>query len=237
MKIDEYEAHIWSSSLIMAPDDLATAQTLLSPDEAARAARFHFPVHRDRFIAAHSWLRNTLSLYLETAPATISFLYSEHNKPYLPPSTKLPLQFNLSHSADLAVCAITHNQSVGIDIEKMEINSNTDLAKRFFSTEEYHVLMQSPEHERATVFYAIWARKEAILKATGKGLRIPLNQFTVSLQKSITHIELEDHSWSLLPLTIHPDYQAALAMNGLVKKISYWEWDSSNPKLTKEEII
>ncbi len=237
MKIDKNEVHIWSSSLIISPSDLADAHALLSPDEAARAARFHFPLHRHRFIAAHSWLRRILSAYLDTPPAAIAFAYSAHKKPYLPSSGIFSVQFNLSHSGDMAVCAITSNHPVGIDIEEIKKTNYTDLAKRFFSADEYNMLIQSPEENQATIFYAIWVRKEAILKATGKGLSIPLNKFTVSIQTSVSHIELENQSWSLLPLSIHASYQAALAITGSVKKISYWEWHAAQPKLDKEEII
>lgn len=237
MKIDKNEVHIWSTSLTRTSTELTAAYASLSQVEVYRAEHFKFPIHRDRFTAAHGWLRDTLSLYLNIAPAAISFLYSEHKKPFLPPSNSPALQFNLSHSADMAVCAITLNQSVGIDIELMETESKLDLAERFFSTEEYNTLIQSPESKRTSIFYTIWARKEAILKATGKGLSIPLDQFTVPLQEKMTQIELEKQSWSLLPIHIHPEYQSALAASGAVKKISYFEWLNNQPKLIKEEII
>lgn len=221
----------------MAPDELAVAQVLLSPDEVDRANRFHFPLHRDRFLIAHSWLRNVLSLYLDKAPSAISYHFTPEKKPYLEPANGKQLTFNLSHSADLAVCAVTIDHDIGIDIEQMETESKEDLAKRFFSKSEYNLLTQVPAANRLAAFYQIWARKEAILKATGKGLSIPLNQFSVSIEPALTHIELENKVWSLLPLSIHQDYQAALAMNGKVKKISYFEFINHKPTLMNEQVL
>lgn len=237
MKLNKNEVHIWSTSLSMKADELDVAKSLLSPEEAARAARFHLALHRDRFIASHSWLRNILSLYLDIASSTISYSYTEHKKPYLSPIHHKQLYFNLTHSADMAACAISIDQELGVDIEKMGSESKEDLAKRFFSQTEHSLISEGSHESRITRFYQIWVRKEAILKATGKGLSTPLNQFSVSVEPGLTHIELENKVWSLLPLSIHPDYQAALAVGGKINRICYFDFINHKPHLVNEQVL
>lgn len=237
MNLSKNEVHIWSTPLSMRADELDVAKALLSPDEAARAARFHLSLHQERFIIAHGWLRNVLSLYIDKAPASIAYHFTQHKKPYLDPIEGLSLRFNLSHSADIAVCAISIDQELGVDIEKMGTENKEDLAKRFFSESEYNLITSAPPENRVILFYQLWARKEAILKATGKGLSIPLNQFSVAIESTLTHIELENKVWSLLPLSIHQDYQAALAIDGKINKISYFEFINHKPNLMNEQVL
>lgn len=237
MNLNKNEVHIWSTVLSMGADELAAAKQLLSTDEQARAERLLSPQHQERFIVAHSWLRSILSLYLDMSPAAIHFHFTTHKKPYLAHPNGIPLNFNLSHSVDLAVCAITLENEIGIDIEKMETESKDDLAKRFFSQTEYNLITNAPLATRTSIFYQIWARKEAILKATGKGLSTPLNQFSVSIEPALTHIELENKVWSLLPLSIHQDYQAALAVGGKINKISYFDFIHHKPHLMNEQVL
>lgn len=237
MNLSKNEVHIWSTPLSMGMDELAVANALLSPDEAARAARFQLPVHRDRFIIAHSWLRNVLSLYLDQSPSAIAYHFTTHKKPYLAPDGGLELSFNLSHSADIAVCAISVHHELGIDIEQMAAKCKDGLAKRFFSQSEYNLISSASPATRVSTFYQIWVRKEAILKATGKGLSIPLHRFSVSVEPTLTHIELDNKLWSLLPLSIHQDYQAALAIDGKINKISYFEFINHKPNLVNEQVL
>lgn len=227
MRLEPNEIHVWSSDLTIPPKQAEKKLALLSSNECERAKRFRFPIHGRRFIAARSTLRHILSLYLNISPNEIEFGYAEHKKPYLHiPNLPIPnnprLQFNLAHSHDIAIYAFTLSYAVGIDIEKIKETYDPAVAERFFSPHEFKDLMKLPSKDRITTFYRIWSRKEAVIKAVGKGLSIPLSTFSVSSNDVSETITIEHEAWSLIPLSIHPDYQSALASNQIVKKISYW---------------
>ncbi len=212
--------------------------SLLSVDERKRAFRYHLPIHRQRFIAARSSLRQILSNYIKFDPKEFVFIYDEHEKPHLNIPAYPQLQFNLSHSSNMAVYAFTLNHPIGIDIEKVQSEYNQAVADRFFSTQENEQLLQFSAHERIAGFYRIWSRKEAIIKAIGKGLSLPLTSFTVSA-KDITEVIILDNRdhWTLIPLQIRTGYQSAVATNQPVRKVIYWNYSDQSPKLDKVSIL
>jgi 4'-phosphopantetheinyl transferase len=224
MQITPHEIHIWTADLTLTQTEESKKFELLSADERERANRFHFPIHKQRFIAARSQLREILHLYLAIPPQDIIFSYDEHHKPHLQHSDSIPLQFNLSHSEHIAVFAFTLHHAIGIDIEKIQDDFNFAVAQRYFSKEENTALMQLPSQEKNAAFYRIWARKEAIIKAVGKGLAIPLSTFSVSLSQHKEVITFDHQDWSLIPLSIHPEYESAVATNQTVKKICSWKF-------------
>lgn len=231
MQLEPNEIHVWSTELAITRELEAEKLLQLSVDERERAERFRFPIHKSRFIAARSTLRQILCLYSGILPEDLSFAYTKHNKPHLLTPANSPIQFNMSHSDNMAIYAITLNHKVGIDIEKVQATFNQAVAERFFSKQEYTYLIQQPENEQLATFYRIWSRKEAIIKAVGKGLSIPLSSFSVAVTAVSETISLEGETWSVTPLFIHPDYQSALASNQLIKKISFWRFNEHGHKL------
>lgn len=224
MQLNIDEIHIWSMSLACTGEQEQGCAALLSPDEKTRAARFHFPQHRQRFVIARAVLRQILSLYTEIAPEKMSFNYGEHGKPALAVSLAEPLYFNLAHSDDLAVYAIAPHP-VGIDIERIKTSYEAGLPERFFNPQECESLRQLTDADRSTGFYQIWARKEAIIKASGKGLAISLSSFSVSPDNIKEKISLAAHEeWYLTPLSINPAFAAALASQHPVKNLLYYNF-------------
>lgn len=222
MRINPNEIHIWSAILTLSPEQEHEKLALLSVDERERAYRFHFAIHRQRYIASRSQLRQILSLYLDTPPQDLVFAYTAHQKPYLQLPSHSRLQFNLSHSENMGVYAFTLDYAIGVDIEKIQDTYQAGLATRFFNAEENRRLQQIPALERIAEFYRIWSRKEALIKAVGKGLSIPLSSFSVVDNASPDVIMLEDKQWSLAALSITPGYQSAVATDQSIKTISYW---------------
>jgi 4'-phosphopantetheinyl transferase len=229
MRIHANEVHIWSASLLITSEQESADLELLSADEIKRAQQFHFRMHKRRFIAARALLRKLLAYYLSVAPQEIQFAYTEYKKPYVIHAT--PLQFNLSHSHELALYAFTLHHSVGIDIEKIRAQYTESVAKRFFSPEENKNLLQLAGQERTQGFYRIWARKEALIKALGKGFSLPTAIFSVSAQAIHEKIKLEGQIWSLLSLLTEDGFEAALATNQRLHLISYWQFVGQKPKL------
>ncbi|OGT45838.1 MAG: hypothetical protein A3E83_00480 [Gammaproteobacteria bacterium RIFCSPHIGHO2_12_FULL_41_20] len=220
LKLKPGEIHVWSTILNIHPVQEQQYLTLLSKDEITRANHFYFQTHKQRFIAAHGILRKLLSLYLNIKPQEVQFSYNQYGKPFLPATNHSILQFNLAHSHEMAVFAFTKHHAIGIDIEKIEQKNHLTLAKRFFSDEEYQYLSQLPHSEHTHCFYTIWARKEALIKAIGKGLSISLSSFsTVSIDTP--KILIENQLWHVQDIPIHSNYAAAIAMPEKPYKIIY----------------
>jgi 4'-phosphopantetheinyl transferase len=208
---------IWKLSL-----DEPSKASVLSSDELARASRFHFDKDRTRFIRCRSVLRFLLAGYLGVPAAEIRFEYSSNGKPQLPPKQNpRGLQFNVSHSADVALIAVGAELQLGIDIEKIREEVDTAaLAQRFFSSREGAGLQALPDHLRLAGFFACWTRKEAFLKATGTGLSFPLADFSVTTHPDLPP-QLEDlqgdaeahKRWFLTDLGVGKAYRATLALD------------------------
>lgn len=231
MQIEDHEIHIFTADLD-ARDHADFA--LLSAHESERALRFHSPLHRQRFIAAHSLLRSIISLYIDASPREIIFGHEEKKKPFLQ-SPATSLQFNLAHSEHMAVYALTMNHAIGVDIEKIKQAYPENVAERFFHRKEVNDLLHLDEDKRPEHFYRIWARKEAIVKAIGKGLSLPLASFTVSINDDFENVMIDNEAWSLLPLALHTGFQAAVATNQTVKRVTYWKFINQSPVCEKVE--
>jgi 4'-phosphopantetheinyl transferase len=155
---------------------------MLSSDERRRKEAYHLERHKELFTLGRGLLRILLGRYLDRSPSSIKIEYSPYGKPYLQNIFRLGLSFNLAHSSDLAVYAFGLDRQIGVDVECVrELPDAQSIARRFFTEEEYRDLQALPEDTRLTGFYNCWTRKEAYLKAIGKGLSVPLQAFRVSL--------------------------------------------------------
>jgi 4'-phosphopantetheinyl transferase len=135
-----------------------------------------FEPPRRRFVAARAALRLILGTHLSTAPESIRFVYSRLGKPSLDPSVHdTDLRFNVAHSGELAVIAVTRGCEIGVDIEQLRtIQHDADIADRWFHASEAAAFHREPTTSRQTLFFRCWTRKEAIVKAIGVGLQFPL---------------------------------------------------------------
>lgn len=212
------ELHVWRIPLDSPAHTLDTARALLAPDEGARADRFTMDAPRRRFTLARAALRTVLARYTGRPPHDLAFTTGPHGKPALADS---PFRFNLSHSEDLALLAITRRTEVGIDIEHIDPRrAADDIAARFFSPAEQQQLAHYTGDERTAAFFRAWSRKEAVIKALGEGLACPLASFDVSLDEhhaallALRRDQAELHTWTLLALDAAPGYAAAVALIG-----------------------
>lgn len=231
----ENEVHAWKAPLVASEDEYRAFQQVLPPTEQERARRFYFEKDRRRWIIAHGILRLLLARYLHTAPQEPQFITNEYGKPTLaPPLAKSGLQFNLSHSAKMALYAFTYRRQIGIDLEYMRRDIEWDLlARSHFSASEYATLQTLPTQLQTEAFFLCWSRKESYIKAKGKGLSIPLAQFDVSLApgapaKLLGSREEEGATehWSMHALVPATDYAGALTVEGTGWSLRCWEWNS-----------
>ena len=177
------QIHVWRVPLNQKPDRIAELKEVLSPDELARAERFHFEKHRNQFIESRSALRLLLSQYLNISPKELTFSFGAHGKPALANElSNSALRFNLSRRDGLALIAVTRNREIGVDVELVRADLPVfEIAEVSFSESELATLRSLPENLQTAGFYNCWTRKEAYIKARGEGLSFPLKQFDVSL--------------------------------------------------------
>jgi len=226
------EVHVWRTTLDMAESDLAKLRRILSPGERARVDRFHFEADRRRSVIGRGYLRLLLGEILGSPANELKLEYDEFGKPSLTAGQGLPLQFNVSHSGDVILIAITVGRAVGIDVERIRTDLDLDgIAARFFSANENKVLASLAGPARYQAFFACWTRKEAYLKARGIGLSLPLDQFDVSFLPNeeprllaTRHDPAEAGQWRLQALEVSGGYAAALAIPSSIWKLKCWNW-------------
>lgn len=233
LSLTDQTVHIWCAPLVGSLASLDRMMSLLSKDEIARAKRFYYDEHRQSYIFARGTLRQILSCYLQIPPEKIQFQSNAYGKPGLvEDQNALNLQFNLSHSKQLAVFAVVKHHQVGIDIEWLRDNVPfNDLAQRFFSAKEAAEIANLSSDQQKQAFFNTWTRKEAVIKALGMGLFIALNKFSVttSLTEPPALLHLGDdvtvkETWSLVPFIPAPEYIATLAIPFIAQDIKYWQF-------------
>ena len=208
--------------------------SVLSPDEIARANRFHFDKDRIHFTRCRAALRFVLAGYVAIPSDEIRFEYLKGGKPQvIAGQNPGGMQFNVSHSGNVALVAISGRTRVGVDIEK--IRGDVDdiaLAERFFSIRERNGLRALPDGLRVPGFFACWTRKEAFVKATGEGLSFPLADFSVTTHPD-RDPELEEirgnaeahKQWFLADLSIVDGYRATVAVEGTPSGTATYSWN------------
>ncbi len=215
------EVHVWRAPLDQPEDRLEALRRTLAPDERQRAERFHFDRDRRHFVAARGLLRTLLGRYLGRGPETLQFAYNPQGKPMLVGDNGT-LRFNLAHSHGLALFAVSRGRELGVDLERIRPEfAGEPVAQRFFSPREVAALRALSDERRHEAFFVCWTRKEAYLKATGKGLTLPLDCFDVSLLPgepaallATRHDPAEVGRWSLRALAPARGYAGALVVEG-----------------------
>ena len=223
--------HVWLFGLNPMTAQLQVLWDTLTSDERARADRFHFERDHRRFIAARGQLRMILGRYTGVDPKALTFSYGPRGKPILSHPRRTPtLSFNLSHSGEMALAAVTHERAVGVDLEEMRVLQDAEaIADRFFSPRESSVLRALPEKERLEGFYRCWTCKEAYVKATGDGLARPTESFDVAFGRGeaaqLLSVEREPDEaarWSMAALAPAPGYVGAIAVEGHGWSLACW---------------
>jgi 4'-phosphopantetheinyl transferase len=227
------EVHVWRVGLDITSLQREILLGMLSADEVERAGRFHFERDQKRFIAARGMLRQLLGRYLGKPPQELRFEYTANGKPVLATNAGCDtLHFNLSHSGPLAVYAFTRSRNIGIDIERLRDDIAVgQIAQRFFSQYEISSLERIHINKRSELFFQYWTRKEAFIKAMGKGISFPMEEFDVSLisGRVLSPIALpgdkgESSRWHIQDLFPGNGYAAAIAAEGGDCDLSCWHF-------------
>jgi 4'-phosphopantetheinyl transferase len=233
MKLRDSEVHLWLASLHLEASRVDALRLILSKNEIRKAAQFRFKEDCNQFIVARGMLRTILGHYISVPPEELDFLYGSRGKPTLASQfSKEKVQFNMSHSHNLALYIITRNRQVGVDLEFVQtIPEVNQLVKRFFCTQEQAAFRALSPEERQEAFFRYWTCKEAYIKARGEGFALAPDQFGVSISpgnptKLLVRSENpnEVSRWSFCELQPAPGYIAAFAVEGGDWLLSCWQW-------------
>lgn len=164
-------------------------------------------------------LKELANRFFNTSDYLNQLVYNDHQKPML----NSGLNFNISHSGTLVACALSETCQLGIDLEqvtKIDFGPYQD----YMSKQEWEKihLAKNPHRE----FLTYWTQKEAITKADGKGLSIPLNELKVMNSKT----KIDQTDWHLKTLKIHSDYVGYLATDRILEsdEIVYVDFFKAN---------
>jgi 4'-phosphopantetheinyl transferase len=220
--------HVWRINLDQPDDLLERFRRTLEPNEIERAGRFYFERLQRHFVVARGFLRYVLARYLGANADELRFAFNDYGKPSLAGDDSL--RFNLSHSHEVAIVGVARDAALGIDVERIRADfASGDIARRFFSRLEVETFDSLTKEEQVAAFFRCWTRKEAYIKAIGKGLSQPLDRFDVTLAPgepaALLRADDEDVlSWSFSDIDVGPGYASALAVEGPIREVCCWQF-------------
>ena len=192
---------VWQAGLAQPPELVRGLESTLSDGERERAARL---ASAERWIVARAALRIVLAGHLGAHPSDVELGAGAHGKPELPGSV---VRFNLSHSGDVALIALTTGAEVGIDVER---TSRRSTAVERTLTDGERALLDG--RDRHIELLRVWCRKEALAKAGGGGLGWAPETFDTTAPGDF---ELSD-------LVLEEGYVGALAVQGAGADIAHY---------------
>lgn len=184
-------------------EELDAMQGVLSAPERQRAASYYFERDRKTYVLAHAVMRSALALHTHLPPERIDFVRTPAGRPELANAGSQPVSFNLSHSRGVFGFALCSTTTVGLDVEAARACSPRGIAQRCLAPDELREWAALPANANAEWLLRQWTLKEALLKAAGLGLRVPLQELSIALaaqSATLTHAPapLASAPWSLL---------------------------------------
>lgn len=222
LSLETGEVHVWRLNLDQPERVLTEFRGTFDADELERAGRFHFEEHRRHFVAGRGGLRYVLSRYFGGKPEALRFSYGAFGKPAL---VGAELRFNMSHSHGVALFAVAKDRELGVDVERVRADFATEeIARRFFSPVEVAVFDGLSKDEQVAAFFRCWTRKEAYIKAIGRGLSEPLDAFDVTLAPGdaaeLLRASGEDVArWAMFEIDAGEGYAGALLVEAPVSRV------------------
>ncbi|MCJ2058062.1 4'-phosphopantetheinyl transferase superfamily protein [Methylobacterium sp. J-048] len=217
-------AEIWIVDLAPSPEQLDRCGAVLDADERCRAARFLRPADRVRYQASHAALRLILGEALGLAPAEIRLEAGAAGKPELAGSARGALDFNLSHSGGRALVGLVRGAAIGVDVEEIRpIADALRIARSHFAPDEAASLAAQAPEDIEIAFFGLWTRKEAVVKALGTGLSLPLDRFSVSVPPASPRLlrMAQGGALTLADIACGPGYAATVAVRCAAAGIAF----------------
>jgi 4'-phosphopantetheinyl transferase len=197
----------------------------LSPDELERLARLERSDVGRRWLVSRAALREILASELGTSPASVRLRLGAHGRPGLDPVHPTDLDFNLSHSAELALVATAQGMRVGVDVERLRDRDPLRVANRYFSAAEVEALRAYPQADRPLAFLRYWTAKEALAKGLGLGLTVPRGELELAQRPGGAMMPVRQaREWRLVALDLPGGYCGALAVDDAEARITIRDW-------------
>ncbi len=230
IELPEGDTHVWYAHprALTHDEELNLLYSVLSAEERSRYWRFFSPKVRGEFCAAHAMLRLALSRYLPILPSEWQFTYGENGRPYISWPAETGIYFNLTHTASLVACVISHEPLIGIDVENIEREIGHEaIAERIFSRKELEEFDATATSVKGHYFFTIWTLKEAFTKALGLGLSMPVQELSFHVEPGEVRF---NHSGTIpLPpewqFDLHDidNHRLAVAQSGRELNVTYRE--------------
>jgi len=187
MRVPRNCVQVWRLDLTSGRDRrwLGRAGQILQSHEAERAGRMRAEVAREEFVAGRAALRWLLGRELGCEPRDVALRAGQHGKPGLADEA-CGLAFNVAHSKGRVLIALSRAGEVGVDIEQEnDAIEALELARSTFHADDLVCIEHAAETERAALFFRCWTRKEAVAKADGRGLSLPMSSFSVGISADV----------------------------------------------------
>jgi 4'-phosphopantetheinyl transferase len=196
----------------------------VTEEERKQSQKYYFEPLRTRALVSRGLLRTILSRYVSADPLELQIERGKYGKPYL--ANHPDIYFNISHSGDMFLCSVSLIGEIGVDVEAVvEMNDSTSIAERYFSVEEKAELEKLTTPAYLPKFFHFWTRKEAFVKAIGKGLGLDLQSFDVStnrvsFQPSFVKSS-ENANWTMCSFSPSKGYAAAVCVQGELPRLCF----------------
>jgi 4'-phosphopantetheinyl transferase len=220
-QLTEKDVHVWFCDFESSAWEVDRFWEILSGEERLRARSFYFSREVKHYVICRGLLKRLLSGYLGVSAGGVPLRYGQYGKPEVPGGTlEKTIRFNLSRSGGVGLFAFSRENEVGVDVERIrEIPELDEIVERFFTNSEKAAFAQIPSSGKTEAFFKLWTRKEAFVKAQGKGLSVGLDTFEVPFLPdeegtfiTSTNDSSEPCSCSVTDLALPPGYAAALAV-------------------------
>ena len=243
------EIHLWFADLNSLDRYAISSEVAhwLRGEEKNRYNRYQSQRQREHFLFGRVLLKTILSKYIGCAPADLKLDIDTRGKPFVSSDNTLSLTFNLSHSGNRVVFAVSKNQDLGVDLELIKKErAILKIAERYFSTSETRELRNLPKASQVKRFYELWTLKESVLKACGYGLSRGLSKIEFSFpasDKLVMHSAPGDENlthWQSWQIEEYKNYMLAVSIKSLdikIENIKSFDFISFNESGVKETPI
>lgn len=205
---------VWHGAIAAEDAHYQNYWRILDAAEQAHAEKIKNNLLHKRYVEVHGRLRKVLAKTLNEPPEKIRISKAEHGKPYLADTPELV--FNLSHSANALVIALGWNCQLGVDMEHRKPRASlAALVDKCFAEEEIAYWRKLPEAQKIPEFYRFWTRKEAFVKATGRGIGLGLNRCVINPENQAGFLRVpadygQASTWHALDIALGQDVCSVL---------------------------
>ena len=213
--MDSNFVDIWHGDILIDEAKERNYYLLLNEQEKQKVATFIRPELQKKYIKTRGVLRKTLSSYLNIEPEDINIKTTDYGKPFIDHPS---LFFNLSHTANKFVIVVSNISEVGIDLEQNKPRKNLQgLVKKCFSEVEQVSWLNLPDEKKTIQFYSFWVKKEAFVKAVGRGIALGLDQCVINPNNQTQFLTLparygKTTDWNIVDIQLNKNDICALVI-------------------------